>query len=79
MADEQNSKNKPLAARQDRVRLTLLVYRKQGMSLDEFQKYWKDEHSKVFSSIAVVKRNLLTYVQVREACVRYYRSVTAKG
>lgn len=79
MADEQKPKTKPVAARQDRVRLTLLVYRKQGMSLDEFQKYWKDEHSQVFSSIAIVKKNLLTYVQVREASIPCFRSVTSQG
>ncbi len=79
MADEQHPNNKPLAARQDRVRLTLLVYRKEGISRDEFQRYWKDEHSKIFSGIAIVKKNLLSYVQVSEACVRQSRSMAAMG
>lgn len=79
MADEQEPKTKVEAARQDRVRLTLLVYRKQGMSLDEFQQYWKNQHSKVFSGIAIVKKNLLSYVQVREASVICFSSMPSQG
>lgn len=70
MADEQKPKQFP-AVRKDRVRLTLLVYRKQGMSLSEFQQYWREQHSEVFTSIAIVKKNLLLYEQVREACTGY--------
>lgn len=77
MADEQKPKTKSFAARKDRVRLTLLVYRKPGMSLDEFHQYWKNQHAELFSSIAIVKKNLLSYVQMREACVGYSRSVAA--
>jgi hypothetical protein len=51
--------------RTDRVRLVILVHRKDGMSLEDFQAYWRDEHSQVFSSIPVVKKNLLNYEQVR--------------
>ena len=68
MADEQKPK-KSRAVRQHRVRLTLLVYRKPDLSLDEFQQYWKNQHSEIFSSIAVVKKNLLSYEQVREAYI----------
>ena len=35
------------------------------MSLEEFQAYWRDEHSKCFQSIPIVKKNLLNYEQVR--------------
>lgn len=79
MADEQKPKAKPVVARQGRVRLTLLVYRKQGMSLEEFQQYWKNEHSHVFSSIAIVKKNLLSYEQVREASIQCFQSMTSQG
>lgn len=79
MADEQEPKTESAAARQDRVRLTLLVYRKQGTSLDDFQKYWKNQHSKVFSGIAIVKKNLLSYVQVREASFKCFQSMTLQG
>ncbi len=51
--------------RTDRVRLVILVHRKDGMSLEDFQSYWRDEHSQVFSSIPIVKKNLLNYEQVR--------------
>lgn len=78
MADEQKPK-KSHDARKDRVRLTLLVYRKQGMSLDEFQQYWKNQHSEVFTSIAIVKKNLLNYEQVREACISQSRSIASQG
>ncbi|MCJ1458969.1 hypothetical protein MMC28_009346 [Mycoblastus sanguinarius] len=49
--------------RQDRVRLVILLHRKESMNVDDFQEYWRNEHSQVFSSIAVVKKNLLSYEQ----------------
>ena len=60
---------KPTAvhARRDRIRLIILVYRKQGMSTEEFQNYWRDEHSATFANLPVVKKNLLKYEQVRAA------------
>ena len=42
-----------------------LIYRKPGMSVEDFHNYWREEHSKVFAGIAVVKKNLLKYEQVR--------------
>ena len=65
MADEQSTKNASSTGQQDRARLSIFVYRKQGLSLDEFQKYWREQHSGLFSSIAIVKENLLSYQQVR--------------
>jgi len=53
------------SVRTDRVRLVILVHRKEGMSLEDFQAYWRDEHSQVFTSIPIVKKNLLNYEQVR--------------
>ncbi|KAF6226593.1 hypothetical protein HO173_012492 [Letharia columbiana] len=78
MADEQKPKTKSFAARKDRVRLTLLVYRKPGMSLDEFHQYWKNQHAELFSSIAIVKKNLLSYVQMREACAHVNEEASAQ-
>ncbi|RPD63933.1 hypothetical protein L226DRAFT_567889 [Lentinus tigrinus ALCF2SS1-7] len=49
--------------RSDRVRLVILVAPKPGLSPDECRSYWLNTHSKVFSSIAIVKRNLLKYEQ----------------
>ena len=65
MADESTPNKSPTASK-DRVRLTLLVYRKPGMSLNDFQQYWREQHSQIFTSIAIVKKNLLRYEQVRE-------------
>ena len=53
--------------RQDRVRLIIFIYRKEDTSVEDFQNYWRNEHSQIFSSIAIVKKNLLGYEQVREA------------
>ena len=50
--------------RPDRVRLAVLMAPKPGLSFEEFDRYWLDVHAKVFSSIAIVKRNLLKYEQV---------------
>lgn len=68
MADVQKPNNEASVAKQDRVRLTLLVHRKPGLSLSEFQKYWREQHAGVFTGIAVVKKNLLSYQQVCKAC-----------
>ena len=50
--------------RTGRMRLVLFIYRKPGMSLEDFQTYWRDEHFKVFRSVPIVKKNLLNYEQV---------------
>ena len=78
MADEQKPKKYPVA-RKDRVRFTILVYRKPGMSRDEFQRYWREEHSGIFSNIAIVKKNLVNYEQVRETCIDWSWSGTSQG
>ena len=69
MADVQKSSNEASVAKQDRVRLTLLVYRKPGLGLGEFQKYWQEHHAGVFTGIAIVKKNLLSYQQVCGTCI----------
>ncbi|KAH9895237.1 hypothetical protein C8Q73DRAFT_665487 [Cubamyces lactineus] len=51
------------ALRTDRVRLVVLMAPKPGLSFEEFDRYWLDVHAEVFSSIAIVKRNLLKYEQ----------------
>lgn len=54
----------PPSFRTDRVRLVVLMAPKPGLSFEEFDRYWLDVHAKVFSSIAIAKRNLLKYEQV---------------
>lgn len=55
--------------RPDRVRLAVLMAPKHGLSFEEFDRYWLDVHAKVFSSISIVKRNLLKYEQVRQLAI----------
>ena len=49
------------------------------MSRDEFQRYWREEHSDIFSSIAIVKKNLVNYEQVREIWFDRAWSTTSQG
>lgn len=51
--------------RTDRVRLTILIYRKEGISTEDFHTYWRTKHAGIFTGIAIVKKNLLRYEQVR--------------
>ena len=53
-----------LQYRRDRVRLTVLIFRKEGMSTENFQQYWRNEHSQCFAHLKIVKKNLLKYEQV---------------
>ncbi|TFK94630.1 hypothetical protein K466DRAFT_446764, partial [Polyporus arcularius HHB13444] len=48
----------------NRVRLAILISPKPGLSADDCRSYWLNTHSEVFSSIAIVKRNLLNYEQM---------------
>ena len=50
--------------RHDRVRLVITLYRKEGMSMEDFHTYWREEHSHLFANLTIVKRNLLKYEQV---------------
>lgn len=62
MADEQKP-SKSLGARPDRVRLVVLLYRKKGLSVEEFQASWRDDFAPIMSAIPIFKKNLLTYEQ----------------
>ena len=42
-----------------------LMYPKDGLSFEEFDRYWLENHGKVFSSLDIVRKNLLKYEQVR--------------
>lgn len=50
--------------RTDRVRLAILIRRKPGMSAEDFHTYWRTKHAGIFTSIDIVKKNLLYYEQV---------------
>ncbi|KAI0093342.1 hypothetical protein BDY19DRAFT_421693 [Irpex rosettiformis] len=46
-----------------RARLMALMYPKEGVSFEQFDAYWSQEHSKLFTSLDIVKKNLTTYEQ----------------
>ena len=50
--------------RADRVRLCFLLAPKEGMSVEEFRDHWFNQHGKIFSSLTIVKKNVLKYEQV---------------
>ncbi|EGO19071.1 hypothetical protein SERLADRAFT_339737, partial [Serpula lacrymans var. lacrymans S7.9] len=49
--------------RTDRVRIVALFKKKDGISKEDFDKFWLDDHSKLFNSLPVVKKNILKYEQ----------------
>lgn len=51
--------------RHDRVRLTVLLARKKGMSVDDFRRHWRETHAGLFTDLPIVKKNVLKYEQVR--------------
>lgn len=53
-----------MSIRTDRVRLAILLKKKQGLTNEEFLGYWLNNHAKLFSSLEIVKKNLLKYEQV---------------
>ncbi|KAI0899149.1 hypothetical protein F4806DRAFT_493649 [Annulohypoxylon nitens] len=45
------------------VKITFFTKKKDGLSHEEFHKYWSQEHSKVFLSNPIARRNLVKYSQ----------------
>ena len=45
------------------IRLEFLLRRRAGMSFDDFQRYWRDEHARLVASLAN-KLDVVRYVQV---------------
>ncbi|KAM0802527.1 hypothetical protein BDR22DRAFT_103772 [Usnea florida] len=65
MADDeeaQKGKKNP-RFRPDRVRLIVLLYRKKGLGVEEFQRGWRDDFAPIISGVPIFKKNLLTYEQ----------------
>ncbi|KAL8709917.1 MAG: hypothetical protein Q9220_005367 [cf. Caloplaca sp. 1 TL-2023] len=48
----------------DRVCLMILFHRKNGMSFDDFDKYWRETHAKVACELHIFQKNILKYEQV---------------
>jgi len=46
------------------VRLYSTMHKKEGMTQEEFHRYWRDVHGKLFTSLDISKKNLLKYEQV---------------
>ena len=64
MSDPTTSEIKPATIRSDRVAALILIYKRKGMSNEEFEKYWLEEHSRVVQSVDYVQRHILKYEQV---------------
>ncbi|OTA62372.1 hypothetical protein K449DRAFT_434034 [Hypoxylon sp. EC38] len=45
------------------VRITFFMKKKNNLSHEEFHKYWSEEHSKIFLSVPIVRRNIIRYSQ----------------
>ncbi|KAG7100174.1 hypothetical protein E1B28_001953 [Marasmius oreades] len=50
--------------RTDRVKLLIFIKKRKDMSVDEFEKYWLKEHSRVYSSFVEGKKEPLVYEQM---------------
>ncbi|KAE9391763.1 hypothetical protein BT96DRAFT_831565 [Gymnopus androsaceus JB14] len=48
-----------------RVRMLIAVFKREDVSLEAFQHYWRTTHSKVFLGTTIVKQNILRYEQTR--------------
>ena len=59
----------------DRVRLVFLMTPADGLSDEQFKNYWLENHGPLFTSLPIVKKNVLKYEQVRAT----HSSVTAGG
>jgi len=53
-----------MSLRTDRVRITGSFKRKEGVSKEEFDNFWLNEHPKLFNSLDIVKGKILKYEQV---------------
>lgn len=58
------SPQQSISITQDRVRVAILLYPKDGLTFEEFDNYWVNNHGALFASLAIVKTNLTKYEQV---------------
>ncbi|KAJ7475961.1 hypothetical protein FB451DRAFT_1173905 [Mycena latifolia] len=52
-----------MSLRTDRVRLVMFLRRKSTLTREEFSQYWSGTHAALFSSLEIVKTNLIKYEQ----------------
>ncbi|KAF9225162.1 hypothetical protein BS17DRAFT_654546, partial [Gyrodon lividus] len=52
-----------MSLRTDRVRITVSFKRKEGVSKEDFETFWLNEHPKLFNSLDIAKSNILKYEQ----------------
>ncbi|THH15368.1 hypothetical protein EUX98_g9478 [Antrodiella citrinella] len=53
----------PVELTKNHVRGAVLLHPKDGVSFEEFDKYWIEKHGDLFSSLPIVKKNLIKYEQ----------------
>lgn len=62
--------------RKDRYRVVGLMAKKPGMTDEEFFTYWREKNGPLFTSLEIVKKNILKYEQVRRSVhIRPFRLV----
>jgi len=52
-----------MSLRTDRARITVLFTKKADVSQEDFERFWTVEHPKLFSSLDIVKSNIVRYEQ----------------
>ncbi|KAI1454433.1 EthD domain-containing protein [Annulohypoxylon moriforme] len=45
------------------VKITFFIRKKDNLSHEEFHRYWSEEHSKIFLSVPIIRRNIVKYSQ----------------
>ncbi|KAL3682391.1 hypothetical protein R1sor_000413 [Riccia sorocarpa] len=61
------------------VKMVILVKRKQGMSLEDFDKYWTEEHSSLVNGLPLFKEKIVKYNQVHLDVPRMQQSGVENG
>lgn len=56
-----------MPSKQRMVRLTIWVKRKQGLSEEDFQRYWTNEH-RILCQDWLIKYGIIKYTQVCATC-----------
>lgn len=59
--------------RQDLVRITVLIYAKEGLIFEKFTSYWLNTYGPLISSLDIVKRNLTKYEQASDVPIQFIK------
>ncbi|EJD35555.1 hypothetical protein AURDEDRAFT_175353 [Auricularia subglabra TFB-10046 SS5] len=45
------------------VKFSMFIKRKEGINLEEFHKYWSEDHARILLAVPIVKEKIVKYVQ----------------